>query len=474
VSEIRHLRRDLAWDILRATQALGRSPNLKLKTRVGSALIFRLLVVCLFFSLGGVPLAFAQSPSVLSDASISPAFQQSQNAYTLSPERAAKAVAYARARHQLYFLNFAYSIVALLLLLRWRVAPKLRDWAERATQNRFLQAGIFAPLLLLTIGLLSLPGEMIGHWLARRFGQSIQGWGSWMLDWAKGELLGLALGVCLVWLFYGLIRRSPRRWWIYSWFASLPILVFLVFASPLVVEPLFFHFTPLATSDPELATQLERVVARAGQDIPETRMYVMNASSKLNALNAYVTGLGASERVVVWDTTIARMTAPEIVFVFGHEMGHYVLGHIREGIAFGAGVSLLFLFAGARLLQWAIGRWGRRWEIRGVDDWASLPAALLLFLMFDFAFTPVDNAYSRHLEHQADQYGLEVVHGILPDAPQVAAQSFQILGEVDLEEPNPSWLVKTWFYTHPSINERITFAHSYDPWDRGEAPAFVK
>ena len=390
------------------------------------------------------------------------------------PNERTKAIAYARARHQLYFLNFAYSIVALLLLLRWRVAPKFRDWAERATRNRFLQACVFAPAFLLTIDLLSLPGGMIGHWLARRFGQSIQSWGSWSLDWAKGEVLGLALGVCLVWLLYAVMRRSPRRWWIYAWFASLPILVFLVFVSPLVVEPLFFHFTPLAASDPELAAQLERVVARAGQDIPETRMYVMNASSKLNALNAYVTGLGASERVVVWDTTIAQMTTPQIVFVFGHEMGHYVLGHIRKGIAFGSAALLVFLFAGARVLEWAIGRCGRGWEIRGVDDWASLPAALLLIVLFSFAFTPIDNAYSRHLEHQADQYGLEVVHGILPDAPQVAAQSFQILGEVDLEEPNPSWLVKAWFYTHPPIGERIAFAHNYDPWDHGQAPAFVK
>jgi STE24 endopeptidase len=401
--------------------------------------------------------------------------QQSQSSgYTLSPERAAKAIGYARARHQLYFLNFAYSIAALLVMLRLRIAPKFRDWAERSTRNRFLQACVFAPLLLLTIGLLSLPVDMVGHWLARRFGQSIQPWGSWLLDWAKGELLGLALGVCLVWLFHTVMRSSPRRWWIYAWFASLPILVFLVFVTPLVVEPLFFHFTPLATSDPELAAQLERVVARARQNIPETRMYVMNASSKLNALNAYVTGLGASERVVVWDTTIAQMTTPEIVFVFGHEMGHYVLGHIRKGIAFAAATLLLFLFAGARLLEWAIERWGRVWEIRGAGDWASLPVALLLVLLFDFAFTPVDNAYSRHLEHQADQYGLEVVHGILPDAPEVAAQSFQVLGEVDLEEPNPSCLVKAWFYTHPPIGERIAFSRSYDPWDHGEAPAFVK
>ncbi len=247
-----------------------------------------------------------------------------------------------------------------------------------------------------------------------------------------------------------------------------------IFLVPLLVEPLFFHFSPLASSRPELAAELERVVMHAGQDIPESRMYVMDASGKLNTLNAYVTGLGASRRVVVWDTTLARMTTPEILFVFGHEMGHYVLGHIRDGIIFASGLLFVGLFAGFHIFRWTLARWGGAWRVRGPDDWASLPVLLLLFSCSSFLATPIDSAYSRHLEHQADQYGLEVVHGIFPDVPDVAAQSFQILGEVDLEEPSPSWLVKIWFYDHPPISERISFAHTYDPWAKGESPEFVK
>jgi Zn-dependent protease with chaperone function len=278
----------------------------------------------------------------------------------------------------------------------------------------------------------------------------------------------------LIWLFYTGMRFSPRRWWLWTWLASLPIIVITIFLVPLVFEPMFFRFSPLAASRPELTAQLERVVTHAGQEIPESRMYVMEASSKLNTLNAYVTGLGASRRVVVWDTTIARMTTAEILFVFGHEMGHYVLGHIREGIEFAAGLLLACLFAGFHVFRWVVGRWGEAWGVRGPDDWASLPILFLLVSLFSFVLTPIDNAYSRHLEHQADQYGLEVVHGIIPDAPEVAAQSFQILGDVDLEEPSPSWLVKIWFYDHPPINERILFARAYDPWAKRESPAFVK
>ena len=95
-------------------------------------------------------------------------------------------------------------------------------------------------------------------------------------------------------------------------------------------------------------------------------------------------------------------------------------------------------------------------------------------MIFNFVLTPIGNAYSRHIEHQADQYGLEVVHGIVPDASEVAAQSFQILGEVDLAEPSPSWAVKIWFYTHPPLDDRILFAQTYDPWGKGQSPEFVK
>jgi Zn-dependent protease with chaperone function len=400
--------------------------------------------------------------------------QQQPKAYTLPPDKEARAIAYAHSRHELYFLDFLYTTVGLILLIQLGVGPRLRDWAERISRRRFLQGVIFACVFFILLGLLGLPAAAGSHWLARYYGQSVQGWGSWFWDSIKGGVVGLILAIVLMWLFYGLVRRSPRRWWFYAWLGALPILIFLVFVEPLVLEPLFFRFNPLASTDSQLADALERVARHAGQNIPENRMYLMNASSKLNALNAYVTGIGASERVVVWDTTIARMTTPEILFVFGHEMGHYVLHHIRNGLLFGAGILLIFLFAGFYTLHWALRRFGPGWKIRGADDWASLPVLIFILFIFNFIFTPIDNAFSRHIEHQADQYGLEVVHGIVPDAPQVAAQSFQILGEVDLDEPSPSPAVKIWFYDHPPINERILFAQTYDPWDKGESPEFVK
>lgn len=393
--------------------------------------------------------------------------------YRLAPEKYEQAVAYSRARYRLYFVGFLYGLLILLIVLGARLAPRFRDWAERASARRFFQALVYAPLLLLTLGVLGLPTNMYGHWLSLKYEQSVQGWPSWFWDWTKGQLLGLVIGTILIWILYGVIRRSPRRWWFYFWLVSLPIIIFLQFVAPYVITPLFFKFEPLEQAQPALVTEIEKVVARGGLEIPRQRMFEMKASEKLKSVNAYVTGFGASKRVVVWDTTIGKMTIPQTLFVFGHEMGHYVLGHIIKGIAFFAAVLLVFLYLGYRGVHGLLRRWGERWRIRAVDDWASLPALMLLLSLFGFLASPITNGFSRYHEHQADVYGLEVIHGIVPDSQRAAADAFQILGEINLADPNPSPFIKIWLYGHPPLNERIVFAQTYDPWSKGEPPQFV-
>ena len=184
--------------------------------------------------------------------------------YTLSPAQEAQAIAYARARHELYFLDVAYGLLLLVLLLQLRVAPAFRDLAARVSGGNFAQTIVFAPLLLLTIDILSLPTAIWGHRLALKYQQSIQGWGSWLADWAKGEVVEVTIGVLVIWILYAVIRKSPRRWWLYFWLAAVPLIILGAVAEPLIVEPLFFKFTPLANSQPHLAERIEPVVERAG------------------------------------------------------------------------------------------------------------------------------------------------------------------------------------------------------------------
>jgi Zn-dependent protease with chaperone function len=187
-----------------------------------------------------------------------------------------------------------------------------------------------------------------------------------------------------------------------------------------------------------------------------------------------VTGVGTSKRVVVWDTAIQKLATPEILFVFGHEMGHYVLHHIWLGIALSC-VGLLFsLWVVYHFLNWAIGRWGTRYAIPAIGDWSSAPLLLVAAAVLGFVGDPIANSISRTMEHNADIYGLEVIHGLVPDAPQVAARSFQVLGELSLSDPNPGPLVEFWLYDHPTIAERVEFAAEYDPWAHGLAPRYIK
>jgi Zn-dependent protease with chaperone function len=400
--------------------------------------------------------------------------QRQVKTYTLPPEKLAQAIDFAHARNWLHFIGFAYSLAVLAGVVAWRVAPRFRDWARAASRRRIVQAYIFAPLLMLAVDGLSLPVSMYGQHLSLKYGQSIQGWGSWFWDWAKGELVGYLVVGFLAWILYGVIRRSARRWWFYFWLAAIPILVFLMFLEPVAIDPLFYKFEPLVAKQPALVAQIDKVVARGGLSIPHDRMFEMKASEKLNSLNAYVTGIGASKRVVVWDTTLQKMTGDQTLFVFGHEMGHYVLGHIFLSIVAICLLLLVALYAGYHAMTWMLARWGGRWGITGVDDWASLPLLMLTVVALSFVAEPVTSSFSRMLEHNADIYGLEAIHGIAPDAPQAAAQAFQILGEVSLSDPNPSPFIEFWLYDHPALADRVRFAAEYDPWGKGTAPKYVK
>lgn len=394
--------------------------------------------------------------------------------YTLPPDKLAKAIAYAAARNRLHFIAVAYGIAILVACLMLRVAPLFRDWAERASRRRIAQAYLVAALLTVAVDGLNLPISVYGHHLSLEYEQSVERWGSWLWDWTKGEAIGILFGGFALWILYGVLRRSPRRWWFYGWLAAIPIVLLLQFIAPVLIEPLFFRFDPLQAKQPALVAEIEQVVARGGLAIPPDRMYLMNASAKLNSLNAYVAGIGPSKRVVVWDTTLRQMTTPQILFVFGHEMGHYVLGHMWLLIASTCATLLVFLFLGFHAMRWALARWGGRWRIRGMDDWASLPVLLLAVAIFGFLAEPVQNSYSRTLEHKADIYGLEVIHGLVPNSSEAAADAFQILGEMSLDVPNPSPFIRFWLYDHPTVADRVRFAAGYDPWGQGRAPKYVK
>jgi STE24 endopeptidase len=417
----------------------------------------------------------AASPSTAANPTAThkmPATQTVQ--YTLPPDKLAKSKALYDLRGKLRIIDTAYSLLVLLALLALGIAAKYRDWAERVSKYRFVQALIFVPLLLLTLTVLGLPLDAYQQSISRQYGLSVQGWGSWFADVLKGQLVSLIILTPTIWFFTRRIQRNPRRWWFYSWLIAVPLVIFLIFLSPLVIDPLFNKFEPLDKSNPQLVDAIEQVTKRGGLEIPRDRMFLMKASEKVTTLNAYVTGFGPSKRVVVWDTTIKNASTPETLFVFGHEMGHYVLNHIVIGIAATAvglfiGFYLLYLIA-----NWAFPRFQQRWHMRDLSDWATVPMLFLIFSILGLVSQPISSAFSRQLEHNADVYGLEVTHGINPNSQEAGAHAFQVLGELSLSYPYPSDFYVFWYADHPPIRDRVPFAHTYDPWGKGEQPKYVK
>src|SRR5215471_6403472 len=425
--------------------------------------------------------ARAQNPSPTTAAAVpAPAVQSPPastgptTAYMLPPDKLAKAKALYDLRIKLLIIGTIYGLIQLLAILYFGVMARYRDWAEKASRWSFIQAMIAVPLLLLTTTLLDLPLDAYHHSISLQYGLSVQGWASWLGDVGKGFLITAVAGTVLLWLMIVIIRKSPTRWWFYFWLILLPFIVLDAIGEPLIIDPLFYKFEPLEKTNPQLVDAIERVTQRGGLSIPRDRIFLMKASEKTNELNAYVAGFGPSKRVVVWDTTIQKTTTPETLFVFGHEMGHYVLNHVRNGLALAALGLFIALYLIYRVSGWMLRRFGARWHIRELGDWAALPMILLILSVFGFFAEPIGNAISRQVEHDADVYGLEVTHGINPDSQEAGAHSFQVMGEISLVYPYSSRFLNFWYGSHPYFSDRVRFAHEYDPWGKGEPPKYVK
>ncbi len=439
--------------------------------------------------------------------------------YVLTPEKRAKAIAFSRTQYLLYFAGMALSLAIYTLLWRSGFAAGLREWVRRVSARRFVQCALFVSLFLTAVRVLEFPLDYYwGFALEHRYDLSTQSFGSWIADWAKDLGLTALAGIILLWVFYWLVRRSPRRWWLYFWLASIPITLAFILIEPYVVEPLFYRFTPLEKTQPALTERIEKMLGHAGLAIPRSRIYEMEASVKTRTVNAYVSGWGASKRVVVWDTTLKKLNSDETLLVLGHEAGHYVLHHIPKEFALDETLFLFLFYVGFLLINRIVARENAatrhanrgveesrvekfltprpstldfstvqseiplrrltdrndiRTGVEGVGDLASLPIVFLVLTVLVFVASPALNGVSRHFEHQADQFGLEVAYGTVADPNAADVQSFEIMGEEDLEDPDPNPFIRFWLYTHPPLEERIRFASSYRPWAEGKPLEFV-
>ncbi|MGZ7040626.1 MAG: M48 family metallopeptidase [Thermoanaerobaculia bacterium] len=365
-----------------------------------------------------------------------------------------------RILHTLYFAGTAYSIIVLLIVLAAGWSARLRDLAQRVTKRRFLAGMLFTAFLTLVTSVLGFPLELYGGYIVpHQFDLTNQSFASWMGDELKGLAIGLVIGSLLGGLAILGIRKM-RRWWLVLWIGSIPVIILLVVIAPVFIDPIFNKFEPL--KDQQLKQALLDEASRAG--IEGSRVYQVNKSKQTKEMNAYVTGLGPTRRIVMWDTLLDKMTHDEILAVMGHEMGHYVMLHLWKGLAFGVVTSFFVFFFGQMFYDRGLARWGARWHIapeRG--DPAALPWLLVGVSIIGFLLSPVQSGFSRHLEHQSDKFGLELTHFNEP-----MASAFVKFAKDSKLDPAPSPFIEFWLYSHPSLARRIDFVLHYKPWEQGQ------
>ncbi|PYQ29026.1 MAG: peptidase M48 [Acidobacteria bacterium] len=368
-------------------------------------------------------------------------------------------VRHSRILDTLYFAGTAYSIGVLLLLLLSGASRKMRDLAAALSKKWFVMAMLYIVFFTIATTLLEFPlSYYAGFVLPHQFDLTNQTFVSWLADEGKGLGVGLVLSALIGALALFGIRKF-KRWWLVLWIGTIPIVLLMVVIQPVILDPIFNKFEPLKNQ--RLKQELLTLASRAG--IEGGRVYEVNKSKQTKTMNAYVNGIGPTKRIVMWDTLLAKMNDDEVLAVMGHEMGHYVMWHMWKGLAFFIGLSFFVYYFGQQIHDRGLERWGAKWGITGRGDPASVPWLLLLVSIIGFLLSPVINGFSRHLEHNADVFSLELTHFNEP-----MAHAFVKFAEDSKTNPEPSEFIELWRYSHPPINKRIAFALSYKPWEKGE------
>ena len=368
-------------------------------------------------------------------------------------------IRHTRVRDTLYFVGVAYSLGVMALLLLSGASRKMRDLAAGLTKKPFLLAMLYIVFLTIVATLLEFPlAYYSGFHVPHQFDLSDQPLSGWLVDQLKELGVGIVLGA-LIGALALLGIRKIKRWWLALWLGSIPILIFFIVIQPIVLDPIFNKFEPL--KDAVLRQQLLDLASKAG--IQGSRVYQVDKSRQTKTMNAYVNGIGPTNRIVMWDTLLAKLNHDEVLAVMGHEMGHYVLRHIWKGLAVSLALSFGVFFVVQRVHDRGLTKWGPRWGFTERGDPASVPWLLLIASVTTFLLSPVISGYSRHVEHESDVFSLELTHLNEP-----MASAFVKLAENSKRDPNPHPFIRFWRYTHPTIAERIPFALSYRPWERGE------
>lgn len=360
---------------------------------------------------------------------------------------------YSKIRNLLFFLSTPFEWLFYFLILLFGFSKAFKKWAESSSKYKLLQTAIYLIWLSFFSFAATLPLSYISYSLSKTYNISTQTFPSWMKEELIDFWINYGTLMIIVPVLYWLMQKSVKRWWLYAWALSIPFTLFMMFLQPIVIDPLYNDFYPLKNK--ELETKILALADKA--QIPAEHVFEVNMSAETNSLNAYVTGIGSNARIVLWDTTLNKLSDDQILFIMAHEICHYVEKHIYIGIALYLLLSLFGLYLTYRIMNWAVLRFGKELKIPDVRDIRSLPLFFMILSMLMFTASPFSNLISRYEETRADRYAINMTGN-----PDAAITSFQELSRSGLSQVNPPLLVKIFRYSHPSMLERIAMLEEYE------------
>ncbi|MCL1990277.1 MAG: M48 family metallopeptidase [Defluviitaleaceae bacterium] len=353
----------------------------------------------------------------------------------MTADQLAMSTTFARSRYLMFFLSTPFEWLAICFFIFGGLSQRLESHVTSKMAKGWLQVTVYYFIFATFMFLAMLPFRFIGYQLARFYGTAIMTLPRWLSHRGIDFIVEFVLYLVIIHVILFFIQTFKKRWWVVTWLAFIPFAFFFMLIQPALIDPLYSDFQPIA--HPALEARILAMAEAAG--VSAHRVFEVKMSDRTNTINAYVTGVGPTARIVLWDTALDQLSEDEMMFLMAHEIAHYVHRDVYRAII----IASVFAFGGLYVVHKVVEKCEK-------ESLAKIPLVLLTVSMLLFVMSPAMNGISRRIEARADLFALA-----LTQDPEAGIGLFQTLSTTALNEVHPPGLVRFFRSTHPSVFERI-------------------